>query len=376
MRLLFASHSAELAGAELCLVTLVQTATARGHTGVVSVPRNGPLVGLLGQYKSSFRVVITPVRPWMGRRFLGPVAFIRLVQALAGLFTFRRLLKNEHFDLVVVNTAVIPAPLLAAKAAGIRSLLIVRESLMTNPTLRCALPRRLVRWLLFRWATKVITNSDYISRQFSHLSRMIYPELSNEHFVRSPCRPHPLVASPLRAVMLGTLSFEKGQTDAVRALAKVRDMGVTIHLDIYGHGSKREVERLHRAILRLGLHELVTIHPPTSNPKRAFERADVSIVCSRNEAFGMVTAESVLSGTPVVGYDRGGTSEILGYGGGVLVAPEPASLAKALVDLDKDRNSLARLAADCEGSAIRRLLVGSPDRVLDFVESVPGIRSS
>lgn len=370
MRLLFASHSADLAGAELCLLTLVGKAAARGHTGVVSVPRNGPLVSLLDQYSANFMVKIIPVRPWMGHRFIGPVAFVRLIQAIAGTLAYRRYLENERFDLVVINSAVIPAPLLAARLKRVRSLLIVRESLMTNPNLRCALPRRLVRWLLSRWATGTITNSEFISQQFYHMSRMVYPEISREHFRPSRGRPHPQVSRPLRAVMLGTLGIEKGQMDAVAAVAKVRDTGVRMYLDIYGRGSRHNIERLQQAILRLNLQDYVTLHPPTAHPKHAFEQADVSIVCSRNEAFGMVTAESVLCGTPVVGYDRGGTSEILGYGGGVLVGPDPACLAKALLELDSDRSSLSRLAAACERSAIRQLLVDAPDQVVGYMEMI------
>lgn len=368
MRLMFASHSSDIAGAELCLVVLVEEAAARGHTGVVTVPREGPLLSLLRPFENNFPIVIQPVRPWMGRRFSALVGIIRLGQALFGGLGFYRLLGQDNFDLVVVNSSVIPAPLLAARAKGITSLLIVRESIISNPNLRSALPRRLIRRLLSAWATESISNSRYIAEQFHYKCEVIYPELARSHFDVSESRRDGDKSGSLQAVMLGTLSPEKGQLDAVQAIAHARSRGKVISLDIYGSGSPQYANLIEKAIRRHDLGDLVKLHAPTGAPRSAFRHADLSIVCSRNEAFGMVTAESVLAGTPVIGYNRGGTAEILSGGGGLLTEADAASLADALIEIEGNRDLLQRLRLECKDSELRELLYNSPSSMLDAIE--------
>jgi glycosyltransferase involved in cell wall biosynthesis len=48
------------------------------------------------------------------------------------------------------------------------------------------------------------------------------------------------------------------------------------------------------------------------------------------EPFGMVFVEAMLAGLPVVATEMGGAKEVLGDGVGLLVAPKPAALARAL----------------------------------------------
>lgn len=370
MRLIFASHSSDTAGAELCLVVLVEEAAARGHTGVITIPRKGPLETLLKPYEKHFKVIVLPLRPWMGRRFSGIVGIVRACQALFGSFAFYRLLKGNRFDLVVVNSSVIPAPLIAARACRLKSLLIVRESILSNPTLRSPLPRRMIRSLLSTWATKAISNSQYIAGQFHHKSHLVYPELARSHFEPNNKRQVVSNDSPLRAVMLGTLSPEKGQLDAILAIAQAKSLGIVILLDIYGRGSDKDLRNLEKAIGRHDLGGSVRIHSPTNVPRAVFEKADFSIVCSRNEAFGMVTAESVLAGTPVIGYNLGGTSEILARGGGLLVHADSDSLARALVHIDRHRDLIRTMGHECDVSELRNLLIASPSSMLDIIEAL------
>ena len=84
-------------------------------------------------------------------------------------------------------------------------------------------------------------------------------------------------------------------------------------------------------------------------PLEVLRSADLSLVCSRNEAYGRVTVESLSVGTPVLGYRAGGTVEILAAGGGMVVEPSVVELASALVCLGTDREllqTLVRAAGD------------------------------
>jgi glycosyltransferase involved in cell wall biosynthesis len=78
---------------------------------------------------------------------------------------------------------------------------------------------------------------------------------------------------------------------------------------------------------------------------RAYAAADLLVLPSRGEAYGMVVTEALARGLPVVASDVGGVREALG-GGGLLVRPEnPAALGNALRDWLSDADLRERLRA-------------------------------
>jgi glycosyltransferase involved in cell wall biosynthesis len=87
-----------------------------------------------------------------------------------------------------------------------------------------------------------------------------------------------------------------------------------------------------------GLRGRVSFAGPRTGAEldRSYAAADVIVLASRSEAYGMVVTEALARGLPVVAADVGGVSEALGRAAdgtppGLLVAPEdPAALGAAL----------------------------------------------
>jgi glycosyltransferase involved in cell wall biosynthesis len=75
---------------------------------------------------------------------------------------------------------------------------------------------------------------------------------------------------------------------------------------------------------------------PDEDLARSYEAADLLVLPSRSETYGMVVTEALARGLPVVAADVGGVPEAMGYGAGgtrpgLLVPPEdPAALGDAL----------------------------------------------
>jgi glycosyltransferase involved in cell wall biosynthesis len=92
---------------------------------------------------------------------------------------------------------------------------------------------------------------------------------------------------------------------------------------------------------------------------RSYAAADLMVLASRAETYGMVVVEALARGLPVIAADVGGLTEALGHGAdgirpGLLVAPEdPAALAAALrawLGSAELRERLRRAARDRRGS--------------------------
>ena len=127
--------------------------------------------------------------------------------------------------------------------------------------------------------------------------------------------------------------------------------------------------------------ERVRFDGPRSGPEleARYAAADLLVLASRGETYGMVVTEALARGLPVVGTAVGGLPEALGHGNdgsrpGLLVPPgDPAALAAALRNWLQDgtfRKRLRRLALE------RRCTLGSwsetSARVSGVLEEVAG----
>jgi glycosyltransferase involved in cell wall biosynthesis len=98
------------------------------------------------------------------------------------------------------------------------------------------------------------------------------------------------------------------------------------------------VQQLRRRVAELGITERVAFRGPRTGAALAdcYAAADLLVLASRAETYGMVVTEALARGVPVVAAAVGGIGEALGPGRdgtmpGILVAPDdPAPLAAAL----------------------------------------------
>lgn len=359
MRVLLVSHSSGLAGAERSLLNVARQLKAAGHQVLVTVPRAGALQGLLAADGIASVKQWTPW--WMGERRGTSVRLVRAIRAVVAVPAWVILLLRLRPSLVWTNSAVIPSPAIAAKFLRMPHIWAVRESLLTNPSLNGVLSRvRTVR-MIAAMSSLIVCVSEYVRGQFegvspSARSMVSSPRVDESEWVAVPRE----VRADLRVLFAGTFGSDKGLEDVITSVAHARQ-STNVKLTVAGGGRKVDERRLLLHAARLGVD--VRWLGWVSEPDRMYLDSDVVVVASRNEAYGRVTAEALVRGIPVVGYAMGGTSEILGDGGGVLVDPTPESLAQAFVQLGHDRDRLAHLAAEAReaGRLLTSANTGAPD---------------
>lgn len=107
----------------------------------------------------------------------------------------------------------------------------------------------------------------------------------------------------------------KGQLDFIDMMAQLVGQGLPVHGLLVGgpHPRKREFEaELKARIASLGLSDHVQLLGQRSDMRDLLAISDVVYSLTREpEAFGRTTVEALSLGRPVIGFDHGGTGEIL-----------------------------------------------------------------
>ncbi|MDI7775501.1 glycosyltransferase [Asticcacaulis sp. EMRT-3] len=148
-----------------------------------------------------------------------------------------------------------------------------------------------------------------------------------------PLSDRPVKPAPQGTVVLGTLGrlhVNKGIDIMIRALASLRARGLDVRLRIGGDGPlKDEMVALVRL---LGLEHRVDFDGWVSRAADYLHALDLFVLPSRVEPFGLVVAESMAAGVPIVATDIDGPKEILLDGVLGVLSPkdDPDALAFAI----------------------------------------------
>jgi D-inositol-3-phosphate glycosyltransferase len=111
-------------------------------------------------------------------------------------------------------------------------------------------------------------------------------------------------------LFVGRIQPLKGADVAVRTLAELADPTATLVVvgGASGVDGDAEVDRVHKLVVELGLAEQVRFVDPVPHHLLStyYRAADVCLVPSRSESFGLVALEAAACGTPVVASAVGG----------------------------------------------------------------------
>jgi D-inositol-3-phosphate glycosyltransferase len=186
-------------------------------------------------------------------------------------------------------------------------------------------------------------------------------------------------------VFVGRLQAFKGTDIAVDAMRHLKRMVPDAQLAIVGgdspRGSGGERMRLRLAARRLGVSDRLRFMEPVGHNElpELYRAADVVVVPSASESFGLVALEASACGTPVVATAVGGLRVIVrdGESGYLVERRDPKSFAAALSRVLADPGAQTRLGANAVRLARRFPWVRTADGILDAYASVtvcPDIR--
>ena len=357
INVLYLQSNSEIGGSDVSLLRIVENLDLSRFRPVVVLPSRGPLTKAYEERGAKVVIVggMLKLTTRKGRlyhlRYIAnyPAAVARLV----------RLIRRERIDLVHTNTLHNLYGYLAARLARLPHVWHVREIVSQS-----AAVRRLEVFLARRFADRVVAVSRAAAEMFRskggeyppHL-RVIWDGVNLARFnprnsgrrIRSELG----VASDAPLVgLVGRLDQMKGVDVFLHAVAVCRGEFPEARYVVCGgevEGQEEVARRALRLAGELGLRDVVNFtgwrYTPGDMPE---VHASLSILVSAStgaESFGLVIAEAMATGKPVVATNHGGPREVCAGGETALLVPPRSTrlMADAILELLRDPSKAAAM---------------------------------
>ncbi|HMG99475.1 MAG TPA: glycosyltransferase family 4 protein [Gaiellales bacterium] len=238
-------------------------------------------------------------------------------------------------DGLVASTA---PEVLVPQASRLRLVVLVHMPLGHRPADGQAADARTRESAVLSGAAAVVTTSAWTRRRLLEL----YALPADRVHVAEPAVDAAALATGTAAggalLCVAAVTSDKGHDVLLDALATTTDL--SWHCVCVGSLDRDPayVASLRRRSLESGLVDRVCFPGPRTGADldRSYAAADLLVLASRAETYGMVVTEALARGLPVVAAEVGGVTEALGHGAdgirpGLLIPPEdPAALGAAL----------------------------------------------
>lgn len=174
----------------------------------------------------------------------------------------------------------------------------------------------------------------------------------------------PLITLP------GRITRRKGLEDFIRIIHQLKQQGQPVQGLVAGGADDKNrpfYESLQQEVGSAGLQDAITFLGPRDDLREIMSISSIVLVLSKKpESFGRTALEALSLGTPVIAYDRGGSSEVLGniFPQGLVKADDEAAAT------DRIRSFLQHPPAVPE--QFRYTLQNMLDRTLSLYESLAG----
>lgn len=179
-------------------------------------------------------------------------------------------------------------------------------------------------------------------------------------------------------LFVGRIQAHKGIDVAIRALPRVTDPRATLLVvgGPSGPNGKADYDDATSLCNELGVADRVHFVPPQPHAQLAgfYRAADVLVMPSRSESFGLVAAEAQACGLPVIASRVGGLPAVVADGeSGVLIeGHDPGDFATVLSAVLGDSGFAGRLSAGAVDFASRFSWEATTDRFLELYAGITG----
>ena len=304
-------------GANKSLIDLIEGLKKYNIESIVFCPGFGQITQDLKDRNIKFKVI--PFKNWMTREnnysVLNSIKnlIINLIYIPNAVFEA----KKEKIDLIYTNSSCTPFGLFMSKIMNIPHFWHVREFGFNDFNLKYDLGRNFFNFCLnksdeviaisksIRWEVLGRVNKKVHIVHNGVLSLIKIKQLNKdkEKILKDK--------KDITFCIIGQISAKKNQEDAINAIEILKYKYPDINLIVVGDYNNDYGYKLIRMTSNLNIKKEVLFKGYRKNVFEFLLKSDVYLMCSKNEAMGRVTAEAMAAGIPVIGFNNGGTVEII-----------------------------------------------------------------
>lgn len=239
---------------------------------------------------------------------------IKIIYNRFAIRSARKILDKEKIDIIHINGLDSEVGAEVALKLNVPYVWHIRQLLEEDFGMRLHNEKRILN--LLKRANAVIAISKTVKEKFERkLNRelsLIYNGIPLDEYIIKERKPF-YSNETLKILLAGRIVEQKGQFEAVKAINHLVQFGIkNIHLTIAGNIQDTEyANSIRDYITRNELHDYIQILDHVSNLRQLRKTCDIGLICSKKEAFGRVTIESMASRMLVIGANTGGTAEII-----------------------------------------------------------------
>lgn len=228
---------------------------------------------------------------------------VKPISILLCIIKLCKIIKQYNIDIVHTNVSVIPCGLIAAKICNVKHVWHLREYIYKDQGHYPIIGFGLLRWL--------IRKSDYvipISKEIKDFYKTKFESIYDAVFATNSVLPCNNKKEDY-ILFLGSLTVAKQPEQAIEIFAQVSSIYPKLRLKICGTGDL-EIELKERA-KKLGIDSRVDFLGYVKEPYQLFNSAKAFLMTSRFEGMGRTTIEAMANDCLVIGYNSGGTANII-----------------------------------------------------------------
>lgn len=165
----------------------------------------------------------------------------------------------------------------------------------------------------------------------------------------------------LSLVIAGRVGETKGQHLIIQAISLLPEAyKERVELDIVGDGKPGYEHRIKKMVKEKKLEKCIHFLGYQKDFQKKLGRYDCGVMCSKCEGFGMVTAEYMMAGLPVLASDTGANPELVrdGVTGFLFPYPDAEKLKDRIQFLIENKSVLKKMGAAAAKTARERFAIG------------------
>ncbi len=352
MNILIIGNSSECYGASNSMLDMIDALKKKGISIIVFIPRKGELVQELCRRCIKYYVIPYHFCAAVSNTPKGKMQ--RLWEDVWLAWRTRKTVSKCDIDLIHTNASNVDFGIILAKICGIPHIWHIRELLYEDYNLKYDFPDLEKKFML--QSDSLIYISRYVAQKRKCGTNYVvcYDGINIHKYMIH--KTELFCENVIHILYCGIISREKGTIDAIKAVEKLVEWGyLNIHLDIVGALNEYSF-RLTEYVKKKQLDRYITFHGHQKEMRLFRQSADIAVVCSRNEALGRVTIESMLGECLVIGADSGATRELVrdGKNGYLYQAGNAGQLAQKVLSVYQNPEKSKKIIHSAKEYAARQ----------------------